>query len=330
MYLPEYTITSKTMKNVGAIEYAKAVLENTSVLPRWEKQLKKDADIRTINSVMRSLNLTPNPEIIKKLVDEIGQTSSTEMKNIKSTLEQVEEISENRELEETELKYVHKSLGQGILPKSKTGTYRNTKLPKRVLPEEILANMVQVFDWHNSLDAKETHPIIKAGILKAYLELIEPFDSFNSATINLIIRISMSADNYNLKNYTSIENYYDRTRKSYEHFIDSLDIQEPDMTAWLEYFTDGIALEATALKDKILLLAKDTKIAKATGRVRLTPRQERIIEYLQDYGILQNQNFTTVFPNISEDTVLRDLKTLIDKGLIVKRGSTKSSHYELK
>jgi DeoR/GlpR family transcriptional regulator of sugar metabolism len=62
----------------------------------------------------------------------------------------------------------------------------------------------------------------------------------------------------------------------------------------------------------------------------VSERQERIIEYLQDYGMLQNKDFPRIFPNISEDTVLRDLKVLIDMGIIQKTGSTKSSRYVLR
>jgi len=51
---------------------------------------------------------------------------------------------------------------------------------------------------------------------------------------------------------------------------------------------------------------------------------------LQDYGMIQNKDFPNLFPNISEDTVLRELKKLLEKDLIVKKGKTKSSRYELK
>jgi DeoR/GlpR family transcriptional regulator of sugar metabolism len=77
------------------------------------------------------------------------------------------------------------------------------------------------------------------------------------------------------------------------------------------------------------LLARDTKLAKATGRVKLSGRQQRIVEHLQDYGILQNKDFALIFPDVSEDSILRDLKALIAEGIVVKNGSTKSSRYEL-
>jgi DeoR/GlpR family transcriptional regulator of sugar metabolism len=61
----------------------------------------------------------------------------------------------------------------------------------------------------------------------------------------------------------------------------------------------------------------------------LTERQAKIIEYIQEIGYVQNQAFASIFPNISEDSVLRDLKDLSEKGLIKKIGKTKAARYVL-
>ena len=53
----------------------------------------------------------------------------------------------------------------------------------------------------------------------------------------------------------------------------------------------------------------------------------KVVEYLQEVGFLQNQMFVSVFPDVSEDTVLRDLQDLIKKGLVKKVGSTKGARY---
>ena len=53
----------------------------------------------------------------------------------------------------------------------------------------------------------------------------------------------------------------------------------------------------------------------------------KLIEYVQEVGYIQNQMFSSVFTDVSEDTVLRDLQDLIKKGLVKKIGSTKSARY---
>ena len=82
-------------------------------------------------------------------------------------------------------------------------------------------------------------------------------------------------------------------------------------------------------KEKILKLSKDVKLKEKFGgqQIYLTERQMKVVEYLQEVGFLQNQMFVSVFPDVSEDTVLRDLQDLIKKGLVKKVGSTKGARY---
>jgi Fic family protein len=197
-------------------------------------------------------------------------------------------------------------------------------------PEEILAEMTELLDWYNGIDAMDTNPLIVSGIFKGQLETIFPFEQFNFIVANLVARIILRNKNYEMINYITIESYYNNSKKEYEYNLLSILNEEGDFTAWLEYYTEGLSGEAATTAEKTRLYAKDTKLAKASGRIHLTKRQEKIVEYLQDYGLLQNKQFPLLFPKISEDTVLRDLKKLIDAGIVVKKGSTKLSRYELK
>jgi Fic family protein len=330
MYMPEYSITSKTLSNISIIEYGKAIIENTTILPSWESKLKKEATVKIIHGSLQIIGINTDQQKIKAAVEDINKAVNHEALNIIKAVFLIDEISKNKEFEEVDLKYIHKTLTEGLIPKVKQGSYRTAKIPGKVKPEEILAQVVSLFDWYNSLDARETHRIITAAIMKACLETIQPFEEMNDITANLLAYVSLKTSGYGFKDLISIENYYKNTRAEYRQEIEDLDTEEPDLTRWIEYFTDGLASEVSTVSQNVKLLAKDTKIAKATGRINITRRQEKIVEYLQDYGILQNSDFPRLFPNLSEDTVLRDLKKLMDMDIVQKMGSTKSSRYELK
>ena len=62
----------------------------------------------------------------------------------------------------------------------------------------------------------------------------------------------------------------------------------------------------------------------------LNERQIKIVEYIENTGFFTNKSFKELFPMISEDTVLRDLKDLIEKGIIKKEGVTKAARYILR
>ncbi len=323
MYVPEYTITKEILNNIALIEYGKGIIENTTILPNWEKQLEKEATKRIIQSTLEIENYNISAEVVKKFVDGISATKDPALNGLKDALEKIAKISFSREFEEDDIKDINKAL-------TKSGRYRSKKELNGANPEEILAKMVELMDWYFSLDAKDTHPVILAGILKTNLEAILPFDSMNRATADLSVLLVLKTSGYGIKDYIAPHEYHKNTLIEYRIAYESIEKSDDDLTDWLEYFTEGMANEVTKIKEQILLLARDTKVAKVSGRAQLTDRQERVIEFIQDYGLMQNKDFPKIFPNVSEDTVLRDIKVLMTEGIIVKKGKTKSSRYELK
>jgi len=240
-----------------------------------------------VHGSLHIIGINTDQQIIKSAVDDINKAVSQEALNIINSVFLADEISKNKEFEEVDLKYIHKTLTEGLIPKVRQGSYRTAKIPGKIKPEEILAQIVSLFDWYNSSDARETHRVITAAIMKACLENIQPFEEMNNITANLLTYVSLKTSGYGFKDLISIESYYKNTRAEYRQEIENLDIEEPDLTTWIEYFTDGLASEVSTVSQNVKLLAKDTKIAKATGRTKVTRRQERIIEYLQDYGLMQ-------------------------------------------
>lgn len=107
--------------------------------------------------------------------------------------------------------------------------------------------------------------------------------------------------------------------------------QGGDMTGWLEYFTEGLAIELTRIKDKVKSISTDLKLKKSLGgqQLAISERQIKVVEFIQENGFLQNKSFFELFPMISEDTVLRELKDLIKKGIVRKEGTTKGVRYVL-
>ena len=307
MFVPEYTLTAKTLKNIGAIEYGRAIIENTVILQNWEKQMQNHTLMDGIYSNLQLEGFNTSTD------------NTSEVQNMKIGLA----VIRQNEISENDLKNINHALtGKTI--------YRSSSISDRTKPAEILAEIVEFFDWLNSMDARDSHPVIVAAITKARLEKIVPFENYNSASANIIALMVLRSFNYSFREFVDASLYFNRGKKEYFEHIKNLTTHVNDFTQWIEYFSEGLAAQVVSAQEKVKLLAKDTKIAKATGRIKLTPRQEKIVEYLQDYGILQNKDFIKLFPDKSEDSILRDLKVLIDYSIIHKVGSTKSSRYELK
>jgi len=135
-------------------------------------------------------------------------------------------------------------------------------------------------------------------------------------------------------NLFSFENYYNQNVTRYYQTVGELGnyydlVDKIDFTNWLEYFTEGLSIELGKIKERIEKISIDASLKQRLGGtpLLLTERQIKIIEYIQKTGFLQNQAFKSLFPMVSEDTVLNELKVLLKAGIVRKSGKTKGAKY---
>ena len=82
------------------------------------------------------------------------------------------------------------------------------------------------------------------------------------------------------------------------------------------------------IKDKVRKLSVDTRLKVKFGeQIALSERQMRLIEYISDQGSGGMNELKKVLPMVSEDTILRELRDLLTKGILKKTGTTKASKY---
>ena len=326
MFLPEYTITNKILKNIATVEYAKALAENTPILPTLEESIQKEASYDLVKALCTELGKEFNDSQVKMALDGLLQVVPPDLANIVKVVKM--SATEQEEYSNTCLKRIYQTLlGLGDAVKA---PYRSQKIAKYLDPEEILAALVELMDWCQSVDALETHPVIFAGILRARLEVIGAFESVNPIVSNLFTRMALRWRGYAINGFLKYEERFMADRQWYQKATYSIFKDEGDYTYWLEYFSEAMSYDALDIKEKVMLGERQTKTAVAQGLTDLTERQERVVHFLANYGTMINKDFASLFPSVSEDSVLRDLKTLIDKGVVVKVGSTKSSKYKLK
>ena len=133
------------------------------------------------------------------------------------------------------------------------------------------------------------------------------------------------------KRFFSLEQYFDSDVDAYYQAL--LSVQQNsghDLTYWLEYFCYGVAIELEKIREQVQRLSKDLKLKKQLGRqVALSERQIILLELFQQQDSISSDDAQKALPQVSVDTILRDLKDLIVKGVINKRGVTKGVTYGL-
>lgn len=344
MFNPNFSITNKILTNIAKIEAAEEVIKHSPLLPLWEKQFKEDAIVRSAYHGTHIEGNTLQKNDAKDILqgkDVIGRPRDIqEIINYRKVIELIDEEASKKIDKITELliKKLHRTITQKILTDDQIGEYRT----KQVIiknsstgevtfrpppPLEVSFLMREFVYWLNKDDKDRLHPVLKAGIAHHELVRIHPFIDGNGRVARVLATLILLLGGYDIRRFFSLEEYYDKDAVSYYHNLQKA--SSGDLTAWLEYFTFGAAIEFEKIKEKILKLSKDVKLKEKFGgkQIYLTERQMKLVEYIQEVGYIQNQIFKDIFPDISEDTVLRDLQDLIKKGLIKKIGSTKAARY---
>ncbi|MCU0476571.1 MAG: DeoR family transcriptional regulator, partial [Anaerolineae bacterium] len=59
-------------------------------------------------------------------------------------------------------------------------------------------------------------------------------------------------------------------------------------------------------------------------------RQARALQYIRENGQITNRDFRELCPGVSAETLRLDLADMVEKGVLLKVGSKKGTHYILK
>ena len=331
---------------MGIIEAAKEVIENAPLVPAWEARFREDALVRTVHHGTHiegnELSFTEAEKLLAGAKIVGRDRDIQEVLNYRNVLKFIEGY-EKPEISEEALKHIHELTVHRILADETIGIYRKTQVivknsetgevtfrpPPAIEIPFLIASFLQ---WLNLGGDDELHVVLKAGIAHYEIVRIHPFLDGNGRVARAAATLVLFKAGYDIKRFFSLEEHYDREPITYYDALQSVGKQNGNLTPWLEYFSEGLAIELTRIKEKIKSLSTDLKIKKSLGGqpLALSERQIKIVEFVQENGFLQNKSFFELFPMISEDTVLRELKDLQKKGILKKEGTTKGVRYVLR
>jgi hypothetical protein len=324
MFIPEYSYSSQAVRHLTTIDYLRGICEGKNILPLWEKEFRNEVNISNyllINDIQNKVKISRN-DIIDS-INKVPSITPIKLKNYILADNMIRALNTETSIDVRFISYIFKTLS------GEDPSIRQEKITTLLNPQEIIAEIEEFSDWLQSIDSKEAHPIVTNAIMLAHIYYIAPFKGDLSIELSILLaKNHLKNTAYKFNQLISIENIIINNIDTVHNLLNKVYIDN-DYTKWIDFYTKSFALEAGKVSEFIKLKARETKVAVATGYKDLNERQVKLIRYLQDYGKVTNKNFAKLFPNISEDTVLREIKDLIDKDIIEKKGKTKSSRYVL-
>lgn len=345
---------------MGAIEAAKEVIENAPLVPAFEAKFRDDAALRAAHygTALEGNDLTlAQAKLI--LDEEMTRVDQAENLGLVARERDVQEVINYRQVSgylndvkegvytETQLLELHKLVVNRLVAEELAGRYRKTQvvLKNSVTGEvgmrppnwaEVPYLLRDFFDWLNSAAGRKEHPVVRAGIAHYVLAAVHPFVEGNGRTARAFATLVLFTEGYDIKRFFALEEYFDQHADEYYGSLMEVSNQSPllkdrDLTPWLAVFTRALAVELSRIKEKVRALSVDMKMKQNTGRqIALTERQMKIVEYIQANNEISMAEARKILSMVSEDTILRDFRYLLEKKVLLKRGSTKAAKYALK
>lgn len=323
----------------------------------WEDRIKKDSLVRKVYAMTRfSMSGLSLDDVARIVKDEPGRDDGAaqvalragvvgkekdiqqvlNLLNVNRLIEQLAFLAgkfKQNDYGEKELAQINTLLGERLVPSAEVGKLRDREVEGFAnvspLAIEVPFQMEDLFGWFRSTNKHETHPVNKAGVMFYEILRICPYSENNVLTALCFYLLVLSIEGFGLKKLWSAEEEILKNQDSFLQAAGSVDRNGGDLTIWLEYLNRCLAEAAEKVQTKVMNLVGDAPIFKSEGGrvISLTERQIAIMEEMTLKNEMTIKEIRSTLPMVSDDTILRDLKDLIDKKLIRKKGKTKGALY---
>ena len=210
---------------------------------------------------------------------------------------------------------------QNYVINSATGETIYTPPPAHDVP----VLMRELVAWLNR--PSDIHPVIASGVAQFQLVHIHPFLDGNGRTSRLLSTLCLYRAGYDFKRLFTISEYYDRDRLAFYRALQDVRRANMDMTRWIEFFARGLATQLAEVKQRGEMAIRQDILAR---RHDLTDRQALALGHVLEHGKLTIAEFQELCPKTARRTLQRDLRVMVGKGLLLRRGSTNLLEYILR
>lgn len=197
-------------------------------------------------------------------------------------------------------------------------------------PERVEENMDVFLNWFNN--ESNIDFVIKAAIAHFWFIVIHPFDDGNGRIARALSDMLLALSDNSSQRYYSLSNQIMVERKAYYEVLKKVQHSSGDITEWLVWFLNCLFRSLKATEETMQKVLHKSEFWEKHKETLLNSRQRLMLNKILDgfYGKLKTSKWAKI-TKCSSDTALRDIKDLIEKGILKQDESGgRSTNYELK
>lgn len=217
----------------------------------------------------------------------------------------------------------YKNTDNVIAESGKDGQQRVRFIPVSAFQTpEAMENLCDEFN--NAIARSEYDPLLLIPMFILDFLCIHPFNDGNGRMSRLLTLLLLYRSGYIVGKYISMEMLIEKTKDTYYEALQNSSIEwhnnQSDYTSFVRYYLGVLLKGYNEFQDRIEHL-KYRKLSKAD-------RVKAVFE--KRLGIVKKSDIATLCPDISETTIERTLKELLETGFIEKVGKGRTTGYTRK
>jgi len=198
-----------------------------------------------------------------------------------------------------------------------------------VKPKLIKMEMDKFLDWFNNDNSLDR--VLKAAIAHFWFIIIHPFDDGNGRIGRAITDMMLARAEGSGERFYSMSSQILAERKRYYEVLQKVQHSSGDITEWLNWFLHCLRNAMLATENTTQKILRKVEFWKLNEHTPVNERQRLMLNKLLDglAGKLQTSKWSTI-AKTSTDTALRDIKDLVEKGILQQTNQGgRNASYEL-
>jgi len=180
--------------------------------------------------------------------------------------------------------------------------------------------MKRFLDWFNA--NQDIDPVLKAGIAQLWFVTIHPFEDGNGRIARAITDMQLARADANSQRFYSMSAQIRRERNSYYDSLENTQKGSLDITKWLHWFLDCFGNALTATDQTLVKVFQKAGFWDNLTDIALNERQKLMLNKLLDgfEGKFNSSKWAKI-AKCSQDTAVRDIQDLVEKGILTKESA---------
>lgn len=189
--------------------------------------------------------------------------------------------------------------------------------------------MEQLLKWINT--EENIDPLVKAAVAHLWFVTIHPFDDGNGRICRTLTELLLSRADQTSQRYYSLSSEILNHRKAYYEHLEEAQKGSLDVTLWIEWFLQTLKSAVEVALQKTENVVRKVNFWREHQTMSFNDRQRKVLNMLLDgfEGKLNSSKWYKI-NHCSQDTANRDIKDLIEKGILRQTDEGgRSTNYEL-